>query len=31
MGPIVRAEESLKALLTPLASLAQQFYHLTKL
>jgi hypothetical protein len=31
MGPIVRAEESLKALLTPLASLAQQFYHSTGL
>jgi hypothetical protein len=31
MEPIVRAEESLKALLTPPATLAQRFYHLTGL
>jgi hypothetical protein len=31
MEPIVRAEESLKALLTPPAILAQQFYHRTRL
>ncbi|HEY7329041.1 MAG TPA: hypothetical protein VH592_15470 [Gemmataceae bacterium] len=31
MEPIVRAEESLKSLLTPPATLAQRFYHLTGL
>ncbi len=31
LGPIVRAEESLKSLLTPPATLAQRFYHLTGL
>lgn len=31
MDPIVRAEESLKSLLTPPATLAQRFYHLTGL
>jgi hypothetical protein len=31
MEPIVRAEESLKSLLTPPATLAQRFYHVTGL
>jgi hypothetical protein len=31
MEPIVRAEENLKSLLTPPATLAQRFYHLTGL
>lgn len=31
LEPIVRAEESLKSLLTPPATLAQRFYHLTGL